>query len=90
MNTYAFLKSFCIILCKSKYLILSFSGTFLFTNLSAFNNAVIDTDCAKTDDGVATFLAPVTFEVNVTGTEKLPGVDETNLPGEAAVCFLFS
>ena len=51
---------------------------------------MIDTDCAKTDDGVATFLAPVTFEVNVTGTEKLPGVDETNLPGGAAVCFLFS
>ena len=84
------LKSFHLILCKSKYSRLNFSGTFLFTNLPAFNSAVIDTDCAKNDGGAAVFLALVTFEVNVTGTEKLPGVDETNLPGGAALCFLFS
>ena len=73
MNTSMSLKSFHVIFCKSNYSRLSFSGTFLFTNLPAFNNAAMDTDCAKVDSGAATCLASVTFEIIVTGTEKLLG-----------------
>ena len=64
------LKSFHVILCKSKYSKLNFSGTFLFTDLPAFNNATINTVCAKTDESAATCLASLTFEATVTGTEK--------------------
>ena len=77
------LKSFHVILCQSKYSRLSFSGTFLFINLSAFNNAAIYTECAKTDDSAATCLESVTFEIIISDTEKLPGVDETDLSGGA-------
>ena len=73
MNTSISLKSFHVILCKSNYSRPSFSGTFLFTTVPAFSNAAIDTDCAKADGGAATCLASVTFEIIVTGTEKLPG-----------------
>ena len=59
MNTSTSLKSFHVILCKLKYSRLRFSGTFLFTNLPAINNALIDTDCANTDGGAAIFLKPV-------------------------------
>ena len=90
MNTSMSLKSFNVILCESKYSRLSFFGTFLFTNLPAFNNAAIDTDLEKTDGGAAACLASVTFEIIVPGTGKLPGVDEINLSGEATVCSLFS
>ena len=51
MNTS--IKYFHVIVCKSKYLGLSFSGSFLLTNLPAFNNAAVDIQCAKTDDGAA-------------------------------------
>ena len=90
MNTSTSLKSFQEILCKSICSRLSFSGTFIFTNLPAFNNAAIDTERAKTNGRAATCLASVTFEIIVTGTEKFPGVDETNLSGGSTVGSLFS
>ena len=68
MNTSTSLKSVHVMLCKSKYSRLNLSGTILFTNLPAFNNAAINTDCAKTDGGAATCLESVTFEIIVTDT----------------------
>ena len=88
MNSSTSLKSSHVILCKSQYSRPSFSGTFLFINLPAFNNAAHD--FAKTDGGASTSLASVTFEIIATGFEKLPGVNETNSLGEDAVCSLFS
>ena len=73
MNTSMSLKSLHVILCKSNYSRLSFSRTFLFTNLATFDNAATDTDCSKADGGAATYLAVVTFEIIVTGTEKIAG-----------------
>ena len=74
MNTSTSLKPFHVILFKSKYSRLSFSGNFLFINLPAFNNAVINTDCAKIDGGAATCLALVTFDVLLLALKNYQGL----------------
>ena len=74
MNTSTSLKSFHVILFKSKYSRLSFSGNFLFINLPAFNNAAINTDCAKIDGGAATCLALVIFDILLLALKNYQGL----------------